>query len=369
MIKQIGTEGMDWNLIMDIIFNFIGSLFGWILWGAFIVVKNYGIAIIIFTLIIKVLIYPFSIKQQKSMAANARFQQKQQEIMQRYANDRNKANLEVQKLMAQENISPLSGCAPMILPMLVMLGVYWSVREPLTNTLHIASDKVTAAVDCLSRLPGLGVSMDSQYGQMSIIKYFGQMQDYLTNSNGDALFTGDEVSRIQEFSHGFNFLGLDLLATPAKSSFESMLWLIPVLCFVSYCVTMILTQKINGTKMQGCMMAMPVFMSLFSAYIAYSVPGAVGFYWIASSLLGFVQSIIMSKFYNMNILEAKAEAQRVVLRKQQEAKLSFIEGPTITATETVSNIQTQKSKGKSSGKNSKKKSGSSNKSDYQGKKK
>ncbi len=351
------------------IFNLIGSLFGWILWGAFIVVKNYGIAIIIFTLIIKALMYPFSIKQQKSMAANARFQQKQQEIMQRYANDRNKANMEVQKLMAQENVSPLSGCWPMLLPMFVMLGVYYSVREPLTNTLHIAADKVTEAVNCLSTLPGLGVSMNDQYGQMSIVKYFDQMQEYLKDSSGNPLFTGDEVARIQDFSHGFNFLGLDLLATPATSSFESMLWLIPVLCFVSYCGTMILTQKINGTKMQGCMMVMPIFMSLFSAYIAYSVPGAVGFYWIASSLLGLVQSIIMSKFYNMNILEAKAEAQRVVLRKQQEAQLSFIEGPTIVETATVPNAQMQKSKGKSSGKNNRKKSGSNSKSDYQGKKK
>lgn len=355
---------------MNIIFDFIGSIFGWILWGAFILVKNYGLAIIIFTLIIKALLYPFSIKQQKSMAANARFQQKQQEIMQHYANDRNKANLEVQKLMAQENVSPLSGCWPMILPMFVMLGVYYSVREPLTNTLHIASEKVSQAVDCLSTLPGLGVSMNSQYGQMSIVKYFDQVQGYMTDSNGNTLFTGDEISRIQDFSHGFNFLGLDLLAVPSTSSFESMMWLIPVLCFVSYCVTMFLTQMLNGTKMKGCMMLLPVFMSLFSAYIAYSVPGAVGFYWIASSLLGFVQSVIMSKFYNMNIIEAKAEAQRVVLRRQQEAKLSFIEGPTLVETEAVpTKSQTQKAKGKTTGKNSRKKSNSSGKSSYQGKKK
>ena len=353
------------------IFNFIGSIFGYILWGAFYLFKNFGIAIIVFTLVTKLILYPFSIKQQKSMAANARLQQKQQEIMQKYANDRNKANLEVQKLMAQENVNPLAGCWPMIMPMLIMLGVYYSVKDPLTNTLHLASDKVTAALNSLSTIPGIGVSMDSNYGQISIVKYFNQIQSYLVDSSGNALFTADETEKIQEFSNGFNFCGLDLLATPANSSFWSMMWLIPVLCFLAYFFSMLLTQRMNGTKMQGCMKAMPLFMSAFSAWISYSVPGAVGFYWIASSVLGFGQSVIMTKFYNVNIMEAKAEAQRVELRRQQEAKLNFIEGPTLVFADAVANTNTKnsnQSKNKNSGKKSKKKAGS-NKSSYQGKKK
>lgn len=356
------------------IFNFIGGLFGYILWGAFMLVKNFGLAIIIFSLIVKLLIYPFSVKQQKSMAANARFQQKQQEIMQKYANDRNKANLEVQKLMAQENVSPLSGCWPMLLPMIVMFGIYYSVINPLTNTLHIAGDKVTYALNSLSTLPGMGVSMNTQYGQISIVKYFNQIQPYLNDSSGNPIFTAEEASRINEFSNGFNFCGLDLLATPGASSFESMMWLIPVLCFITYLGSMVLTQKMNGTKMQGCMKVMVVGMPLFSASITYSIPGAVGFYWITSTVLGFIQSCVMNKFYNMNIIEAKAEAQRVVLRRQQEAKLSFIEGAIQVfdeplQRESAGGNSKAKENRKSSGKNNKKKSGSNTKSNYQGKKK
>ena len=80
---------------MDAIFNFIGSIFGYVLWFSLYKEKNYGVAIIIFTLFTKILLFPFSIKQQKSMAANARFQQKQKEIMDKYKNDRNKANEEI----------------------------------------------------------------------------------------------------------------------------------------------------------------------------------------------------------------------------------------------------------------------------------
>lgn len=353
------------------IFNFIGSIFGYILWAAFYLVNNFGIAIIIFTIIIKALLFPFSVKQQKSMAANARFQMKQREIMEKYKNDRMKANEEVQKLMVKENISPYAGCLPMIAPMLVMLGVYYSVKEPLTNTLHIASDKVTTALNSLATLPGVGTSIDSQYGQISIVKYFDKLQPYLVDQNGSQLFNSQEVEKITDFGNGFNFLGLDLLATPATSSFSSMVWLIPVLCFITYVVTMIATQKMNGTKMQGCMMVMPFAMSLFSAWIAYSVPAAVGFYWIASSVLGFVQSIIMNKLYNANIMEAKAEAQRIVLRRQEESKVEYIDVPDYVYVEEAKKpAQNNKSTKNNNSKNNKSKKNKNNSgSDYQGKKK
>ena len=355
---------------MEFIFNTLGGIFGYILWFAFYLVKNFGVAIIIFTLIIKLLLFPISVKQQKSMAANARMQQKQREIMEKYKNDRVKANEEVQKLMEKENVSPTSGCMPMMAPMFVMLGVWYAVRNPLTNVFHIASDKVDTALNSISALPGIGTGINSQYGQISIIKYFSSLQKYFVDASGNQLFSSQEIKSINEFSDGFNFLGLDLLATPSQSSFESMMWLIPVLCFVTYVISMLLSQKMNGTKMQGCMLAMVFGMPLFSAWISYSVPGAVGFYWIASTVLGFGQMLIMNKFYSPAIMEAKAEAQRVMLRKQQEAEYEFIEISDYQAPESVSSPAEQTVSAKTPAKKkNKKNSGSNNKSNYQGKKK
>ena len=310
------------------IFNFIGSIFGYILFAAFYIVRNFGVAIIIFTLIVKLLLLPFSIKQQRSMAANARFQKKQKEIMDRYGKDRMGAQAEIQKLMQKENVSMSAGCLPMIAPMFVMLGVYYSVINPLTNTLHIAADKVNSAINTLAALPGLGTSFGTNnYGQIYILKYFGLLQDNFKDAAGGALLTGDEANRINEFASGFNFLGWDLLATPSSSSFASMMWLIPVLCFVTSVGSMIIMQKMNGTPMKGCMLVFIFLMPLFSAWIAYNVPGAVGFYWIASTVLGFVQSFILNIFYNASIIEARDEAHRVVLRRQQEAQVAFVEAP------------------------------------------
>ncbi len=356
---------------MDAIFNFIGSIFGYVLWFSFYVVKNYGVAIIIFTLFTKILLFPFSIKQQKSMAANARFQQKQKEIMDKYKGDRAKANEEIQKLMQKENVSLGAGCMPMIAPMIIMFGIYYSVINPLTNTLHIAADKVSAALNGLSTLPGIGMNLGGRYGEISIVKYFGSLEKYLVDPNGNPLFSPAESNSINDFSGGFNFLGLDLLATPSQCSFQSMMWLIPVLCFVTSVGSMFIMQKLNGTKMQGCMMLMIFLMPLMSAWIAYSVPGAVGFYWIASTVLGFGQSLIMNKFYSPSIMEARAEAQRVILRRQQEAQLEKLEVDDYVAPSQkaiTSESTAKQSTGKSGSKNKKQKK-SSNSSSYQGKKK
>ena len=340
------------------LFNLIGSLFGYILWGAFYVVKNFGIAIIIFTLIVKLILFPFSIKQQRSMASNARFQKKQREIMERYKNDRMRAQQEVSKLMAKENVSPTAGCLPMIAPMLVMFGVYYSVINPLTNTLHIASGKVASVLSSLSAIPGMGTTMNSSYGQIYIVKYFNALQNYLVDGNGDLLFTSNETEKRNVFVKGFNFLGWDLLAVPSSSSFTSFLWLIPVLCFLTSVLSMVIIQKMNGTPMKGCMFVFIFLMPLFSAWIAFNVPGAVGFYWIASTVLGFVQSFLLNKFYNASIIEARDEAHRVVLRRQQEAEVEFIDAHGYIAPSEIvraKNEEKEKAAGYAKKKNSKSK--------------
>lgn len=356
-------------------FNFIGGIFGYILMGAFFLVKNFGIAIIIFTIAIKLIMFPLSIKQQKSMAANARFQAKQREIMKKYANNKQKANEEMALMMQKEGASPYSSCLTSILPLLLMMCVYYAVVNPLTNTLHIAADKVSSALNTLSTLPGIGSSFNSYYGQIDLVKYFPQLQPYLNNSDGSAIFGATDIQNITDFHNGFNFLGLDLLATPSSVDFASMLWLIPILCFVTSVLSMFLMQKMNGTNMSGqgmgCMKVMLFVMPLFSAYIAYTVPAAVGFYWIASTVFGFLQSVVLNKFYNMNIMEAKAEAQRVILREQEEASVEFIN---VAAEDIIYEEKSKTSEKKNNSQSSSKKKKNSSKnqnsgSGYMGKKK
>ncbi len=303
------------------LFNFFGSLFGYVLWPIFYIVQNYGIAIIIFAILAKIVLFPFSIKQQKSMANNQRLQKKQAEIREKYKNNKQKANEEIQKLYQKEGVSPSSGCLTSIVPMLVMLGIFYSISSPLTNTLHLDASLVDSTVTYATHMPGmpLSSSVNSYYQQIEVLNNFGAMSNSAFVSD---CFTQNEIDSITMLSKGFELIpgsGISMLYIPSRFGFfGSWYTLIPVFCLVSSVVSQIIMMKLNGTQMQGCMTVMMLALPLFSAYIAYSVPAAVGFYWICSTLLGLVQSIVMNKFYNPVTMIANQEARHVALMMQNE---------------------------------------------------
>ena len=308
---------------MDI-FNMIGSLFGYVLWFCFMLVHDYGIAIVLFTLFLKIILFPTAIKQQKSMAANARLAAKQRELQKKYGNDKAKLNEEVSKLYQKEGVNPMGGCLSSLLPMLLLLGVYCAVINPLTNTMHIASETVTKAVSYLNTLPGIGTSFNNFYGQIDIIK-LAQTPQGTTYLSG--FFDANTIDQIKDFGQGFHSFGLDLLGRPNEGF--TILLIIPVLCLVTSVLAQYFTMKLQGTAQmqQGCMKYMLLLMPLVSAYIAYTVPAAVGFYWIVSTVLGFLQTVILQNFYSANIMGAKAEAQRVALLELEEAKVKYSYNP------------------------------------------
>ena len=299
------------------IFNFFGSIFGYLLWAAYYLVNNFGIAIIIFTLVFKIVLFPSSVKQQKSMAANAKLQAKQKALQEKYSNDKQKYNEELQKLYERENISPMSGCLTSLLPMVIMLGIYYAVVRPLTNVLHISKDAVAALSDYVNTLPGISINTSgSIYYQIDLLRIFNSISDHSAVKD---ILTGDEIEKIQSLTGGFNVLGLDLLGTPKVVG--GWLLLIPILCLVTSVGTQIITMTMKGNPManqQGCMKYMFIALPMFTAWIAYTVPAAVGFYWIWSTLFGFAQTLIMNKFYSPDQVNAKAEAAHIARLELEE---------------------------------------------------
>lgn len=299
------------------IFNFFGSVLGYLLWFLYTVFKNYGIAIILFTIIVKALMFPFSIKSQKSMAAQSRLASKQQELQKKYAKDQMKYNEELQKLYEKEGVNPGGGCLTTLLPFPIMLGIYYSVIYPLSNTLHIAKDTISQATEFVSKIPG--IASTNQYVELEIVKNFDALKDHLT------MFSADDVQKIEFFGKGFKCFGFDLLASPNTSSFASMLWIIPVLALVTYWGQSFVMQKLQPTQQQGagqgCMKVMMYGMPLLSAYWAYIMPAAVGFYWIISALVGFAQTLITHKYFSPEQVSAKSEASRYVTLLQADRKV------------------------------------------------
>lgn len=297
------------------LFEFLGGIFGWVLYGAYLLVHNYGLAILIFTIFTKLIFFPSTIKQQKSMAKNARLSGQMQALREKYGNNREKLNEETQKLYEKEGTSPYSGCLSSILPMFLLLGVFYAVAYPLTNTLHIDANMVNSARTALEAVPGLNLSASQQYGgQIDILMYFNAFPSVQN------CFSADVIQKISDFSNSFNLCGLNLLVSPSALGFSWYL-IIPVLSFISSVASQLVMQKMNGTAQaqQGCMKIMIYGLPLFSAYIAYSVPSAVGFYWICSTVISFIQSVIVHKYFGPDMLIARSEAARVALLEQQES--------------------------------------------------
>ena len=212
------------------LFGFLGSLLGYILWGAFYIIQNFGLSIIVFTIIIKAVLIPFSIKQQKSMAKTSKLQKKQREIQEKYANNRQKAQEEMSKLYEKEGVKPTGGCLTSIVPMLVILGIFYAVAYPLTNTLHLDGADVQNAIKYVETIPGYASSANPTYQEISLLKIFPNIVN--TPAIQD-IFSASEISTIEMFQSGFNTFGVDLLAIPKEYGLFSGYILFPVLCFLS----------------------------------------------------------------------------------------------------------------------------------------
>ncbi len=418
------------------ILSWLGSMFGYLLFGCYkVMFSNFGLAIILFTVLTRLLMFPMTINQQKSTAKMQRLQPRIKEIQDRYRNDKEKMNNELMALYQKENYNPSSGCLPMLIQFPIFMGLYYALRSPLTHTFHYSKDKINFLIEKL--VPD---KVGDYYNQIYLIdkvkslNLSGKLDEITTRlyvelnsaavslgnivsgsdlvssadsvvSSGDlavnsitgaaanvayadpkifanAADLAETVNGINEISGSFNFLGLDLLATPTQDKLNII---IVILVFVTSVASMFLTNKINGVKNAGgagCSnpMTMGVGMGLFSAFISYSVPAALGFYWMFGSIISPAQSWIVQKFFNANILNSKAEAQRVArLRIDEAAIIEDIqkrkgkrEFPPVEPSE---NDKISAEKEDSASKNSKKKkknnsnNNNNNSSNYQGKKK
>lgn len=327
------------------IFGYIGWVLGYILWGAFFIFKNFGIAIIVFTIVVKAALFPFSLKQQKSMAGSARMAKKQQELREKYGNNRQKLQEEMNKLYEKEGVKPMGGCMTTIIPMIILLGIFYAVAYPLTNTLHIDSGKVNEALAFANSIPGYTHTVgNATYQEVSLLKIFPQIQSYLTNT-----FSAGEIASINEFAGGFNIFGVvDLLTIPSQRGFWSWYLLFPVFCFISNVGSSFIMQKMNSQnqamQQQGCMKVIIYVLPLFSAWIAFNVPAAMSFYWIISALLSLVQSVIVSKVFSPAHMTANAEARHAALMFEQEARVPAVYAPRKTPQGDSQNASKKKKK-------------------------
>ena len=319
---------------MSTIGYYICVPFAWLVRLFYNLTNSYGVALILFTLVIKLIMLPFQMKSKKSMMRMSRVSGQMQDLQKRYAKNQAKLQEEMQKLYEEEGVNPMSGCLWSFLPLPILMALYSIIRQPITHFMMLSKDVLQTVVqsvadagvdltnivmmDKATGAPALkdGLYQMAAYGQINLVKAVQEM----------GLSTPDGW-----FNVNYKFLGLDLTATPWEyvKSF-TFTWavigviLIPILAGLSQFVFSKLTMKTQpqadaagGASMKSMMYMMP----LFSVYIAFIMPAALGVYWIAQSVFSLIQEAILNKTFSAKLSEeeeARFQARQADRQRRME---------------------------------------------------
>lgn len=319
---------------MSTIGYYICVPFAWLVRLFYNLTNSYGVALILFTLVIKLIMLPFQMKSKKSMMRMSRVSGQMQELQKRYAKNQAKLQEEMQKLYEEEGVNPMSGCLWSLIPFPILIALYSIIRQPITHFMMLSKDVLQTVVqsaadagvnltnivmmDKATGTPALkdGLYQLASYGQINLVKAVQEMG--LSTPEG-------------WFDMNYNFLGLDLTATPWEyvKNF-TFTWavigviLIPILAGLSQFVFSKLTMKTQpqadaagGASMKSMMYMLP----LMSVYIAFIMPAALGVYWIAQSVFSLIQEAILNKTFSAKLSEeeeARFQARQADRQRRME---------------------------------------------------
>lgn len=284
----------------------IANLFGYLLNFLYNTFNNYGIAIIVFSVILRIILIPVTIFQQKSMKKSAELQEKMKEIQKKYKNNPEKLNQETMNLYKTEKVNPLSGCLSSILQIIIILSVFWLVSKPLTYMKKVPQDTINNYV---TEIKEAG-SSTSAYQEIDVIKQKGQ-QDENVNINLD-------------------FFGIDLSMVPNANMKDLKVYIIPVLYVLTSFLSMKLTNKQVKTKkketlaiaeksqdskeniekeekdpaeeaaesMELMSNSMNYMFPIMAISISFVTPLGLALYWLVSNVLIMIERVIIDKVFD-----------------------------------------------------------------------
>ncbi len=281
--------------------SFLANLFGYILNFLYNLVNNYGLAIILFCIALKLITLPISIKQQKTMKKSAKIQEQMQEIQAKYKNDQVKMNQEMIEVYKREKMSPFSGCLSSIIQIIIFLAVFYLVKSPLTFMKKVDPQIINDYQTQISQENG---GKTNAYPEIQIIEQKGA-QDEKVYINMD-------------------FLGIDLSKIPTQSLNDFRVYIIPALYVASSFISIRLTTSMRNKNkkkeeeydkkdsedevnqleaMQQMNKTMSWFMPIMSISIAIVAPLGLALYWFINNVMMIIERLIL------NFIESKKGEQ------------------------------------------------------------
>lgn len=260
--------------------------------------QNYGIAIVIFTVGVKTLLLPMTIKQVQSTSKLSALQPQMQEIQKNYSDDKEKQSAEMIKLYQENKVNPAGGCLPLLIQMPILFSLYYVISQPLK---YMVGKSPEVIAQLYSLIPA-GAGNIENMKDLSIITYF--------NSHPEQLSKIFNLLKPEELLN-MNFLGINLGAIPSwnpSNYFTSgadlhsyLLLLIPVLSgltsYISMKYSMRDTLNANGTELQTSIQNnMALLSPIMSGVIAFTVPAGLGLYWIIGNIYQLLQQVFLDIF-------------------------------------------------------------------------
>lgn len=301
--------------------GFISELFGYLLNWLYDIFNNYGIAILIFSVVLRIILIPITIKQQKSMKKSAELQAEMSEIQKKYKNNPEKLNQETIELYKREKMSPFSGCLSSILQLIIILSVFWLVSQPLTYMKKIDKDLIEKYS---TEMKESGYNSNNSYIQIATIDYAETKYQEITKQlEQEEVENREELVKKQEEYNklrlNMNFLGIDLSKVPTQSLNDWRVYVIPILYVLTSIISIKITtstqknkqnkdivvseneknneEEVNPTEqMQQMSKSMMYMMPAMSVMIAIIAPLGLALYWLMSNILMIIERLIINKF-------------------------------------------------------------------------
>lgn len=313
-----------WQIIM--------TPFSWLLKVFCQIFDSYGLALILFTIVIKLILFPLSLKGKKSMIKMNLASADLKEIQKRCGNDRERYNQEVQKYYSDHNISPMGGCGWSMIPLLILMPLYAIIRRPMKYMMRLTEEGTGLVAKALNwagvfgsefSLTGTGAGGRSAgYNELTL----SAMMNTGNLETARNAVTAAGLSATSMFVINFDFLGINLASIPNWKFWQDGwnwgsigLFLLPIISAVLSVVSMIVSQKTNkmsagDTGTNSSMKSMMIIQPLISLWIGFTLPAGLCVYWIANSVLMMVQEWLCGR-----ILRKDYEAARIA-KEEQERK-------------------------------------------------
>jgi len=309
---------------LNALYDIIGVPFGYLMRLIYSLCNNYAIAIILFTVITKILLFPVNYKTQKGAARMQLLNPKLEKLKKSFANNQQRLQEEQQKLYQQEGVNPMGSCLPAFIQMFLLFGVIDVIYKPVTHILNISKNIIDAAC---------GIAGADTRNLRCELMTMEHLRD-----NGDKYSALGEnfLSKVTEFNEKFTIFGANLGKTPTIhpeggwTKEALILCAIPFLAGLSQLLVSVYSQihqkKTNPATQPGggCMSVLMYGMPLLSVWFAFQVPAGVGFYWIWSSVFSFIITFALNCYFTPErikvINEKEKEKARIYAEKHPNKK-------------------------------------------------